>query len=324
MTEEQVVEVMKEKYGKVSAKFIAEECGVTLGRIYDLAKKYNIRTSKKRNKTVGELSELQKQILLSGIFGDGSYRKNGKIGFQYREQHASAEKEYCKWKFDNLGKLTEGYNFYCRDTVNSRIEPVYGFETMTTVDLKLYAELHKDKMTAIELLDEIGLSLLILDDGWKTTNTSYPYNITFTLTTHQYTQELRDKIIKQYEIYFGDGCCNEVGVKRIDLRFSKDASFKISEIVLNLLGKDMDIIQKKLFKGEDRIVNNRNSIICNETGEIFESATDLIRLKGKEYRINSTSIIDHLKRNYQFKICPYTFSYNPTFSTQKDLSNSIK
>ena len=92
MTEEQIVEILKEKYGKVSAKIIAKECEVTIRRIYDLAKKYNIKTLKKRNKTVGELSELQKQILLSGIFGDGSYKKNGKVGFQYREQHASAEK----------------------------------------------------------------------------------------------------------------------------------------------------------------------------------------------------------------------------------------
>lgn len=319
MTEEQVVEVMKEKYGKVSAKFIAEECGVTLGRIYDLAKKYNIRTSKKRNKTVGELSELQKQILLSGIFGDGSYRKNGKIGFQYREQHASSEKEYCKWKFDNLGKLTEGYHFYCRDTTNSKPDPVYGFETMTTVDLKPYAELHKDKMTAIELLNEIGLSLLILDDGWKTTNTSYPYNITFILTTHQYTQELRNKIIKQYEIYFGEGCCNEVGIKRIDLRFNKESSKKIADISLGLMGENIDILQKKLFKNNDILVENKNSIICNETGEIFESASELVRLKGKEYRINRSSIIDHIKRGHKFTICPYTFSSHPTSIMQKDM-----
>lgn len=317
MTEEQIVEILKEKYGKVSAKIIAKECEVTIRRIYDLAKKYNIKTLKKRNKTVGELSELQKQILLSGIFGDGSYKKNGKVGFQYREQHASAEKEYCKWKFDNLGKLTEGYHFYCRDTTNNNLEPVYGFETMTTVDLKPYAELHKYKMTAIELLNEIGLSLLILDDGWKNTKTSYPYNITFTLTTYQYTQELRDKIIKQYEKYFGEGCCNEVGIKRIDLRFNKESSKKIAEIVINLMGEEIDVVQKKLFKNNDIIVENKNSIICNETGEIFESATELIKLKGKEYRINRSSIIDHLKRGYKFKICPYTFSYYPTSSTHK-------
>ena len=262
---------------------------------------------------------MQKQILLSGIFGDGSYRSNGKIGFQYREQHASAEKEYCKWKFDNLGKLTEGYNFYCRDTTNNKPEPVYGFETMTTVDLKPYAELHKDKMTAIELLDEIGLSLLILDDGWKDTNTSYPYNITFNLTTHQYTQELRNKIIKQYEKYFGNSCCNEVGIKRVDLRFNKESSKKIAEIVISLIGEEIDIVQKKLFKNNDIIVKNKNSIICNETGEIFESATELIRLKGKEYRINRTSIIDHLKRGYKFKLCPYTFSNHPTYVMQKDM-----
>ena len=321
MTEEQIVEVMKEKYGKISGKDIAEECDISLSRIYDLAKKYNIRTSKKRNKTVGELNNLQKQILLSGIFGDGSYRRNGKIGYQYREQHASNEKEYCKWKFDSLGKLTEGYHFYSRDTTNKMEEPVYGFETMTTIDLEFYYNINKDLSSAIELLDEIGLALLILDDGWKNTNTTYPNNITFLLTAYQYTEEIRHKIIKQYEKYYGEGCCNETGIKRIDLRFSKESSKRLAEIMLELLGEDMDIIQKKLFKGEDRVIVNRNAIICNETGEVFDSASELVRLKGKEYRINRTSIIEHLKRGYKFKICPYTFSYNPTSNTVKELNN---
>ncbi len=247
MTEEKIVQTMREKYGKIPTKLLAEECEVTVGKIYDLAKKYKIRTSKKRNKTVGELSDLQKQILLSGIFGDGSYRKNGSIGFQYREQHASGEKEYCKWKFDNLGRLTEGYKFYCRDTTNNKPDPVYGFETMTTSDLKFYYELDKDKMKSIELLDKVGLTLLILDDGWRASRTSYPDNIYFYLTSYQYSKQLRSKIIKQYEKYFGEDCCHETGIKRVDLSFSRECSKKIADLVIELLGNDMDIVQKKLF-----------------------------------------------------------------------------
>lgn len=248
MKEEDIVGVIREKYGKVSAKLIAEECGVSVFKVYRLARKNSIKTSKARNKTVGEMNRIQKQILISGIFGDGSYRKNGNVGFQYREQHAFGEKDYCKWKFDNLGKLTEGYNFYCRNTVNDRDLPVYGFETMTTKDLEFYSELHKNKYKAIELLDEIGFCLFILDDGWKRTNTIYLNgNLTLMLTVNQYDKELRNKIVDRFKFLFGEDSCNLQGIKREDLYIRNYASNKIAEILLELMGSGMDIIKKKIL-----------------------------------------------------------------------------
>lgn len=248
MKEEDIVSVIRDKYGKISAELIAEECGVNIYKIYRLARKNNIKTSKTRNKKVGELNHIQKQILISGIFGDGSYRKNGNVGFQYREQHAFGERDYCKWKFDNLGKLTEGYSFYCRDTVNNRELPVYGFETMTTKDLEFYAELHKNKYKAIEILDEIGFCLFILDDGWKRTNTSYlKGNLTFMLTVHQYEKELRVKIVERFKFLFGEDSCNLQGIKREDLYIHNSTANIIAELLLELMGSDMDIIKKKIL-----------------------------------------------------------------------------
>ena len=69
MTEKEIVEILKVKYGKISAKYIAEECGISLSKIYHLARDNGIKTNKSNNKEIGELSELQEQILISGIFG---------------------------------------------------------------------------------------------------------------------------------------------------------------------------------------------------------------------------------------------------------------
>ena len=243
-----VLGYLKENYVKLGANHIAEKFNIDKEYVYHLARVNNVKTNKTTNKTCGELNDLQKQILISGIFGDGNYKKQG-LGFMYRECHALGEANYCKWKYDVLGKLTEDNRFSYANRGNELVE----FETMTTKDLEVYGKLNKDLGSAIELLDEIGLSLLILDDGWRSTKTIYPKNITFNLTTYQYTEEIRYKIIKQYEKYFGNSCCNSVGIKRVDLYFSKEASKKIAEIILSLLGSDMDIVQKKLFANKKEV-----------------------------------------------------------------------
>lgn len=266
MTEEQIVEVLKEKYGKVSAKIIAEECGVDqVYKIYKMAKKYGIRTNKVQNKTIGELSELQKQILISGIFGDGSYKKQGN-GYLYRECHALAEANYCNWKRLQLGELTDGHVF-TYSIRKTGVNEVVTFETMTTKDLEFYANLNKNKLEAIDYMDKIGFCLFILDDGWRVSRTSYQNgNLAFMLTIYQYDEELRLKIIKRFRELFGEYSCTENGIKRVDLRIHNDVSMEIAEIILNLLGSDMDIVQKKLFanKQENTYDDIKHLLISNK------------------------------------------------------------
>ena len=269
MTEEQIVEILKEKYGKVSAKIIAEECGIDqVYKVYRLAEKYGIRTNKVQNKTVGELSELQKQILIGGIFGDGSYKKQGN-GYLYRECHALAESDYCNWKRLQLGKLTEGYVF-SYSIRKSGLNEVLTFETMTTKDLEFYAKLNKNKLEAIDYMDKIGFCLFILDDGWRVDKTDYNKgNLVFMLTIYQYEEELRMKIIKRFKKLFGENSCTENGIKRIDLRIHNDVSMQIAEIILELLGSDMDIVQKKLFgnKQEKTYDDIKHLLISNKVAD---------------------------------------------------------
>jgi len=89
-------EFIKENYGKIKAKEIAKLYNVPLCRVYGLAKKLKIKTNKSRNKKF-IINKDMEQILLSGKFGDGNFRRMGN-GAIYREKHAMDEKDYCLWK----------------------------------------------------------------------------------------------------------------------------------------------------------------------------------------------------------------------------------
>ena len=57
------------------------------------------------------------------------------------------------------------------------------------------------------------------------------------------------------------------------------------------------------------ITNCKRRVKCNETGEVFDSISELVRKYGKEYKISSPTIVKHIKHGGKFRCCPYTFSY---------------
>lgn len=156
-------EFIKENYGKVKAKEIAKLYNVPLYKVYGLAKKLKIKTNKSRNKSF-IINEDMEQILLSGKFGDGNFRRMGN-GAIYREKHAMDEKDYCLWKYNMLGDLTSlNKIYYYKDLY-------INFDTSNSKELLYYINETKENM--IDKLSDLGLLLYFLDDGWSLKRKGY-------------------------------------------------------------------------------------------------------------------------------------------------------
>lgn len=170
------VEYVKEWYKKVKAQDIADELGLTLHQVYEIARKYKLQ--QKQNMIV-DISGISEQIILSGIIGDGSIKRNGRYNYYYSECHAFDELEYLKWKFDNLGDLTKLANKYGKGlygkNFGNQSSNAMEFTTLTTPSLKRFYEMKK--IDVINNLNELGLWLLIFDDGWANKKKGIGYNV---------------------------------------------------------------------------------------------------------------------------------------------------
>ena len=57
------------------------------------------------------------------------------------------------------------------------------------------------------------------------------------------------------------------------------------------------------------IAKCKKAIICNETMEVFDSLTDVVRKYKDTEGISSSTLVNHLKRGSKFRKCKYTFKY---------------
>ena len=156
-------EFIKENYGKIKAKEIAKLYNVPLYKVYGLARKLKIKTNKSRNKNF-IINKDMEQILLSGKFGDGNFRRMGN-GAIYREKHAMDEKDYCLWKYNMLGDLTSLNKIYYYKNL------YVNFDTSNSKELLYYINETKENM--IDRLSDLGLLLYFFDDGWSLKRKGY-------------------------------------------------------------------------------------------------------------------------------------------------------
>lgn len=156
-------EYIIQNYGKENAEQIANKFGVTKSKVYREANKLNVKTNKTHNKTFS-ISQEAEQIILSGILGDGNIRKMGN-GAVYREKHGKEEFEYCKWKNNMLGALTKDKKMYLYK------DEYLNFDTYNTSQLLKYKNMTYEEI--IENLNDFGIALYLLDDGWTRQYTNH-------------------------------------------------------------------------------------------------------------------------------------------------------
>lgn len=224
-----------ELQGTMKAKLIAERVGVTLNQVYEVFKRY--KTTNKQNQEF-ELNEIQEQIILSGIIGDGRLKKNGKKNYYYSECHALQEFEYLQWKYKNLGNLTRFNAIYDKNIVNGQAE-AKEFCTKTTPTLIKYVNMSKAQVMA--QLNDLGLLLIVLDDGWRSQNSKYDR-----IHVAMSSAENRTNFINRCQKVLGIEPY-ETGIKRVDVTISTKDCKKLLEVINKYNMFSLDVVSKKFL-----------------------------------------------------------------------------
>ena len=175
---------IKENYGKIKAKDIALELNIPTWKVYKLANKLGVKTNKICNKQF-YIDKDMEQIIISGLFGDGNIRLIGS-GAIYREKHALDEEEYCIWKYKMLKDMTSMNKLYYYK------DKYVNFDTSNSKQLVYYKNMSIHDR--INKLDDLGLLLYFLDDGWTQKRKGYySGNISSVKIPIEYMQMLAEK-----------------------------------------------------------------------------------------------------------------------------------
>lgn len=228
----------KSHYGKYNSKEIAQELNLPLWKVYKIGTELGL--NKKLNPTF-EITDIQNQIILGGILGDGSFKKNGS-NYYYRECHAIGEKDYLYWKFKQMYNLTtkKVYNLPSRNGHSPQLE----FQTVNSPSFYPYVQMSRSKV--INNLTELGYLIWILDDGWRSHH-NQKYNHIYVSSGTLTDEELELILIKGLELGLNG---NIIGHKEKAVSFGKRNNYRIKEIALQFLSPFTDIMIKKINRLE--------------------------------------------------------------------------
>lgn len=235
---EEYTKFILENYNNMTNKEISEHLGISVSYITEIKRKNNLPSKK-----IYSINEIQHQILISGKLGDGSYKKNGLHAFYYRETHSVAEEEYLLWKYNSLGELTKGNKINFSKRRNENQFDQKNFNTKTTKQLIEYANMSNSE--CIEQLNDLGLILYILDDGWRHIHRlgfESPYNIC--LAVHALSEEEKELLLDKFESELGVSG-NIICKDRNTISFNKDCNDVFIGVLEKYGLRDLDVSIKK-------------------------------------------------------------------------------
>lgn len=128
-----------------------------------------------------EITNEQKQVLLSGLLGDGSIKKS-------HISYNCMYKEYMKFKRNLLGNLAKSEVIESDNLGYKKGSKIYAFSGK----LNSYAEslVNRPLSETIQDLDELGLALWILDDG-----SLHKKNFFYNINTHSFPREIQEDVL---------------------------------------------------------------------------------------------------------------------------------
>lgn len=175
------------------------------------------------------LSTNQKQVLLTGFYGDGGIYQNGNGNYYYKT--SSINKTLLELKSFLLGDL-KSTNIKTKVNKGSYKKGASINEIISKTDKRITDFIQKPVQDLLEDFTELGIALWIYDDG-SLHKDNYFYNI----CTHKYSKEYQEKyllpLLEKFGIYGQLTVENKKdGRKFFYIRVRKhDGAFNISEIL---------------------------------------------------------------------------------------------
>ena len=128
-----------------------------------------------------EITNQQKQVLLSGLLGDGSIKKS-------HVSYNCMYKEYMQFKRSLLGNLAKSEVIESDNLGYKKGSKIYSFSGK----LNHYADslVYNDLSESIKDLDEMGLALWIYDDG-----SLHKKNFFYNINTHSFPKEVQEEVL---------------------------------------------------------------------------------------------------------------------------------
>ena len=200
-----------------------------------------------------KLTELQKQLIMFSLLGDGHITNNNERPI-YIESHAENQKEYLFWKYNILKDICSNIPKYYPPEIrhfkngDSLCQSGYRFNTRIIDDLKDIKNMSSSEI--IMNINEFGLSIFLLDDGDRT-------KCNWRLCMAEYTEEEKQLFIDICKEKFSL-LPHIINSDNRYLLFNAEDSREIDNIILRNIPNSLDIIQYK-------IVNNKTTepTICN-------------------------------------------------------------
>lgn len=253
-----------------------------------------------------KLNNLQRQIIMFGKLGDGHIDKREDQPM-YIEVHAENQKDYLFWKWSILKDVCNHEPVYypnnnkCFNGTIYEVQPTYRLNTRTIDDLIPIRNMSKSDI--ISQLNELGLSLHLLDDGYRSRSN-------WQLCLAEYT-------IDEINLYI-DTCRQKFGIYAKILKddryiqFTADSSRIIDSIILKNIPNELDIVQQKIIN--TNITKPANYVYVEDDGKLiglntFCKSHHLIYKKCKRYidtintrQISAADLYNLKEHNYE-EVC---------------------
>lgn len=192
---------------------------------------------------VYKLTPIQRQIVIWGTLGDGHIDSRDTQPV-YIESHSVAEKDYLFWKYERMKQFFNTPPIFYKGIDKVFKGGVYRCQDFYRMSSKVVNELIEirsmSKSEKINTLDELGLSLYLLDDASRS-------DCNWLLCVAMLSGEEKDLFVKLCQERFGIRCYVQNKDKRY-IRFDAVSSRKIDDIILSIFPHNLDIIQKKIYK----------------------------------------------------------------------------
>ena len=247
-------------------------------------------------KELHKLNDIQKQLIISGTLGDGHIDRRVDQPM-YIECHADDEKDYMFWKYyilknictkppvyksENIIKHFEGKEYICK--------PSYRLNTRIIDDLKGIRSM--SIMQKVSNLGEFGLSLYVLDDGYRSDSN-------WDICIAKFNQEEKEYFINHCKYNFDLICW----LKKDDryITFDANSSRKLDEIILRNVPNELDIIHKKIL--DKKLCKENNYLFVVKENGMKQGLSHYHRAKGSWN--NYEFIRNYMRENLLYEISEF-------------------